>query len=215
MIQKSMSSLCPSSCKLNLIKFSPERDYSFLSAQKAEDEIISELSASGEAKREFFKSIKDKTKECVVFSTKNIVEIELERKIPTVELEHKNKIGLGRNPSILDFLQNSRDGIVVPDKEISSRLFSEMSIYFDSCNGCNLCYSICPTGSLFFAEGDQDIKGVQRLGFRAKDCISCKLCQDACRPGCISLVHKIKLSKLLSDEHSELKIPTYIYTKER
>lgn len=98
----------------------------------------------------------------------------------------------------------------------SSRIFSRVG-FSDSCNGCGLCATFCPTGALRASGISEDedpnagpritlnhAQPAQTLTFRCNDCVSCNLCQDSCPRNAVLYDKELTLRELFSLEHVTL-----------
>jgi len=88
------------------------------------------------------------------------------------------KVGLRGNrrqvSAAIDFIKEK--GVVV--KSLSKFI----TIDKDLCTECGACVVHCPTGALYFDEG-------QTVNFDAKKCISCELCRPACPYRAVIVAH--------------------------
>lgn len=101
-------------------------------------------------------------------------------------------------------------------KPFTSRIFSRVS-FLDSCNGCGLCATFCPTGALR-ASGIQEeddpnagprvtlnhAQPAQTITFRCNDCVSCRLCYDSCPRHALAYDKELTLQELFSLDHRTL-----------
>ena len=215
LVMESMNKLCPVSCKLELIKYSAGLDYEHAFVELGDTTSKSELSSQGQAKREFFKGLRQKGKKGAIFAGQNVLNLNLESLEEPKISDLSHNINHLRNSRILAIKEQLEPDIVNSDKQASNRLFCDLSIDFETCNGCNLCYSVCPTSALHLVEVEHDDCGYQVLGFLAQNCINCKLCQDACKSGCVSLLPEITFKNLYSKQEKLLKISTYLNAEKR
>lgn len=94
----------------------------------------------------------------------------------------------------------------------SSRIFSHIHV-LDSCNGCGMCATFCPTGALQSNSVQETCKhqsnlrttltphlSTQTLSFRCNDCVSCNLCLDICPRDALYLDAHVTLEDLFSLE---------------
>lgn len=98
----------------------------------------------------------------------------------------------------------------------TSRIFSQVSLG-ETCNGCGLCATFCPTGALRSSgihEADDANVGprvtlthhqpMQILTFRCNDCVSCKVCEDCCPRKAVIFDDNVTLEELFSLEHTRV-----------
>ncbi len=73
----------------------------------------------------------------------------------------------------------------------------------ETCIGCNVCETICPSGAIRreMREGD---KQDTLLMFTLSKCTGCKICAEACLPKAISFPRQIDLTRLIREEEREL-----------
>jgi ferredoxin len=90
----------------------------------------------------------------------------------------------------------------VRDGVLSTRGFPVASLEVaDSCVGCNVCETICPTSALRReVPNGEEI----RLMFDPSRCVGCGICRQACLPKAISFRESIDLRELLHGEETEL-----------
>ena len=77
---------------------------------------------------------------------------------------------------------------VIESEDIS--FMSQKVLDFDACTNCQICYRVCPTGSL-----SSDDKG-SFIKFDAFSCIKCHTCHDVCEPNAIKLKETFNLKEL-------------------
>ncbi len=76
---------------------------------------------------------------------------------------------------------------VLPEEEVS---FTSQKFVEESCNNCQICYRICPTGAL-----SSDTK-FSLINFDAMLCVKCHLCHDVCEPKAIQLQPGYEIKEL-------------------
>lgn len=76
----------------------------------------------------------------------------------------------------VDCIQN-QDGIIEKKIEANNRPIAV--VYEDNCTGCEWCVDVCPFDCLEMTEGDSPVTKIA-ANVRPKDCVGCKLCEEAC-----------------------------------
>ena len=76
---------------------------------------------------------------------------------------------------------------VLPEEEVS---FTSQKFVDESCTNCQICYRICPTGSLS-SNGKFSL-----IHFDAMLCVKCRLCHDVCEPDAIQLQSGFEIKEL-------------------
>lgn len=71
----------------------------------------------------------------------------------------------------------------------------------DSCNQCELCVRVCPTGALGLAETDT----AWRLTFQFNRCVGCDVCQEACQPNALVRLPTVPVAAGLTKEAATLR----------
>lgn len=83
----------------------------------------------------------------------------------------------------------------IPETFTSTQLWATVTIS-SACTGCQMCAFFCPTGALSKVKVD-DKPGIS---FKISDCVNCRLCQDACYMGGISLGNQVDLAKVIAQD---------------
>jgi formate hydrogenlyase subunit 6/NADH:ubiquinone oxidoreductase subunit I len=73
----------------------------------------------------------------------------------------------------------------------------------ETCIGCNVCETICPSGAIRREIGEGK-NGDLRLMFTLSKCTGCKICGEACLPKAISFSSQIDLTEFIREEEREL-----------
>ncbi|MCF0231896.1 MAG: 4Fe-4S binding protein, partial [Enterococcus sp.] len=194
---------------IELLDYSEDNNYDFPVMQDTNTGQDSELSARGESKRNAFLGFKNTAKEGAIVASKSVLMPDAESAKKSSSFPCDNVLEASRHKNVLDFALILKTKNVEDDYIVDSRLFADLTCDFNSCNGCNLCYSLCPTKALRLVDQDEDF---QCLEFSPQLCIDCRLCTDVCKPGSVSLKNQILLKELLSGENKKIKIPTYLFS---
>lgn len=75
---------------------------------------------------------------------------------------------------------------ILPQEEVS---FTSQKFVDESCNNCQICYRICPTGALS-SDGKFSL-----IHFDAMLCVKCHLCHDVCEPNAIHLQNGFEIKE--------------------
>ncbi len=122
-----------------------------------------------------------------------------------------------RNLQILDQLYEMGAPVV---ETLDTRVFGEVTIENETCNGCGMCARFCPTRAIVDTDEskptpknaverrrrDED-KSPRYLEFSAADCVQCNLCADVCMRKCITVSSTVKTSDLFDFEPRLTEIP--------
>ena len=110
-------------------------------------------------------------------------------KMPTIEAS--------RNLAILDAMARIGEPV---EPEMFTRIFGDIEIDTEKCNGCGMCVMFCPTDALrkCLDRHPDETKGY--VEFSMADCTQCNLCADACLKKCIEIIPVVKMDELFDFE---------------
>lgn len=112
------------------------------------------------------------------------------------KLQLEKKIMPRKHALLVNLILDHEDptaGLILDLPEIG---LASMSVN-DSCNGCGMCSTFCPTGALVMdALENDDGSGRATLVFDAKRCLRCDLCVDICPREAIAYNEHLTLSEI-------------------
>ncbi len=147
----------------------------------------------GYSRRDFFLHLRDSTLKRMAFFTQTPENKEPKHRVPNARLlllGALQKLGRIKEEKI------SQNGLPFYQIEISQ-----------SCNACEFCSRLCPTGALSKLTTDVSEKIRFKLGY----CTGCGLCQMICPKQAINMTKEVEITWLLSGQEQEL--VNYAYAK--
>jgi len=102
-----------------------------------------------------------------------------------------------RLPTVREGLLGVVDASRTAEAALTPLFFTDKMID-ESCNNCELCYNLCPTGALSVAR----LKNA--ISFESYKCIMCKLCEDVCETKSIHSMPTVSLRNFASKNKNEL-----------
>ena len=173
--------------------------------------------AVGAARRDFFTQSGNYAKDVTKSMAEKVVndklrQLKLQKQEATLREKLGVKAGAGkmptidadRNMAVLDAL--SRMGEPV-EPEMFTRIFGDIDIDTELCNGCGMCVMFCPTDALRKGLDIPPDDETQIYEFSVADCTQCNLCADACLKHCIEIIPVVSTEELFDFEPRLLEIP--------
>ena len=166
--------------------------------------------AVGAARREFFTSTGHYAKDVAKSAAEKMVNDKLRQlKLQKEEQSLREKLGVkagagkmptidaGRNLAILDAMARIGEPV---EPEMFTRIFGDIEIDPEVCNGCNMCVMFCPTDALRKSLDKHPDEGRAYVEFSMADCTQCNLCADACLKKCIEIIPVVNTAELFDFE---------------
>ena len=162
--------------------------------------------AVGAARREFFTSTGHYAKDVAKTAAEKMVNEKLKQlKLQKEEQSLREKLGVKngagkmptieaeRNLEILDAMSRIGEPEV---PEMFTRIFGDIEIDVEKCNGCGMCVMFCPTDALRKSLDVHPDKTRGYVEFSMADCTQCNLCADACLKKCIEIIPVVPMAEL-------------------
>ena len=166
--------------------------------------------AAGAARREFFTSTGHYAKDVAKTAAEKMVNEKLKQlKLQKEEQSLREKLGVKngagkmptieaeRNLEILDAMSRIGEPEV---PEMFTRIFGDIEIDVEKCNGCGMCVMFCPTDALRKSLDVHPDKTRGYVEFSMADCTQCNLCADACLKKCIEIIPVVPMAELFDFE---------------
>ncbi len=166
--------------------------------------------AVGAARREFFTSTGHYAKDVAKTAAEKMVNEKLKQlKLQKEEQSLREKLGVKngagkmptieaeRNLEILDAMSRIGEPEV---PEMFTRIFGDIEIDVEKCNGCGMCVMFCPTDALRKSLDVHPDKTRGYVEFSMADCTQCNLCADACLKKCIEIIPVVPMAELFDFE---------------
>ena len=166
--------------------------------------------AVGAARREFFTSAGHYAKDVAKTAAEKMVNEKLKQlKLQKEEQSLREKLGVKngagkmptieaeRNMEILDAMSRIGEPEV---PEMFTRIFGDIEIDVEKCNGCGMCVMFCPTDALCKSLDVHPDKTRGYVEFSMADCTQCNLCADACLKKCIEIIPVVPMAELFDFE---------------
>lgn len=166
--------------------------------------------AVGAARREFFTSTGHYAKDVAKSAAEKVVNDKLRQlKLQKEEQSLREKLGVkagagkmptieaSRNLAILDAMTRIGEPV---EPEMFTRIFGDIQIDPEVCNGCNMCVMFCPTDALRKSLDKHPDETRAYVEFSMADCTQCNLCADACLKKCIEIIPVVGTEELFDFE---------------
>lgn len=166
--------------------------------------------AVGAARREFFTSSGHYAKDVAKSAAEKMVNDKLRQlKLAKEEQSLRDKLGVkngagkmptidaDRNLGILDAMSRIGEPVV---PEMFTRIFGDVEVDVEQCNGCGMCVMFCPTDALRKSLDTHPDKERAYMEFSMAECTQCNLCVDACLKKCIEVVPMVPTAELFDFE---------------
>ncbi len=161
----------------------------------------------GSTRRGFFSDAVGAAKETALVAAKATIEQELGLKQAEVAIGERLRVGAGGSLPILAMKRHMRaldalDAIngEPDDREVTSRMFADVSLDLSRCNACGMCAVFCPSGAMKRDEAKKASDPLKHIEFLACECVNCGMCADVCWKGAISISNRIRADKLFDFE---------------